>query len=107
VFPVACWLSCSVFWFTCLDGECDGSEMEVTRGVVVAMDLMVAATDLRWVWWRRLRRCGGGDCHRSEMGVMQGCGSEVLMWRCWIWRLRCAVDTVCDWCFMIRDSLTA
>ncbi|MCI18778.1 hypothetical protein A2U01_0039933 [Trifolium medium] len=35
--------------FPLLGGDCDRSEMEVMRGCV-------AATDLRWGWWWRLRR---------------------------------------------------
>ncbi|MCI71441.1 hypothetical protein A2U01_0092704, partial [Trifolium medium] len=58
--------------------------------------VVVAATDLRW--------SGGGGCNGSEL---RGCGGEVLLWRCWIWRHRGVVDAVCDWFSSIRDSLTA
>ncbi|MCH98360.1 hypothetical protein A2U01_0019362, partial [Trifolium medium] len=40
--------------------------------------VVVAATDLSWSG-------GGGGCDGSEL---RGCGGEVLMWRCWIWRRR-------------------
>ncbi|KAK2458693.1 hypothetical protein QL285_005823 [Trifolium repens] len=44
------------FWFTRLGCECDGSEMEVMRRVVVT-------TALRWVWWLRqiCDGCGGDE----------------------------------------------
>ncbi|MCI70600.1 hypothetical protein A2U01_0091863, partial [Trifolium medium] len=53
-----------------LGGDCDGSEIEVMMGVVVAMDLRwiykVVAMDLRWIYNGR----GSGGCDRSELEVM-------------------------------------
>ncbi|PNX92026.1 hypothetical protein L195_g015156, partial [Trifolium pratense] len=59
-------------------------------------------------WLRQLEMgwCGGG-CDGSELEVLQGCGGEVLTWRCWFWHRRWEVDAVCDWFSSIRDSLTA
>jgi hypothetical protein len=52
-----------------LGGDSDDSELEVMRGVVIAMG------------WD-----GGRGCDGSELGVLvvvaMGCGGEVLTWRC-------------------------
>jgi hypothetical protein len=83
LFPVVRVLIVLCFWFMRLDGECDRSEMEVMKGVVVA-------TTLRWVWW--LRRicdgCGGDErigwsSSVSELfvlGVSQFSFSMELLW---------------------------
>ncbi|MCI56826.1 hypothetical protein A2U01_0078077, partial [Trifolium medium] len=57
----------------------------------------VVAIDLRWVASSNLSWGGGGGCDEYESEVMWGCGGEVLMWMCWVWRRRCVVDIVCDW----------